>query len=214
MNLVLLVEVLLVAHHLHLHVPEAVVPHVEVVVDLLLELPAEAEPHCEGAPQHLPVDHNIEEVHEVVVRGVLGQQLHAQPLLVDQLVVEVYDLLLGLVDDELEDVGIGDEDAAFVGADLEEGHSEAVLLFGVQAVLFGEGKALGGAQTNPGCAGQLQELEQGRTVKLVGLDEFDEVGLKVLLPLHAVLHHVLVLVREGRQGHFCVVREDLEQLIS
>ena len=73
MDLALLIEVLLVPDHLHLYVSEADVPHVEVVVNLLLKLSAEAEPHCKGTPQHLPVDYYIKEMHEVVVRRVLGQ---------------------------------------------------------------------------------------------------------------------------------------------
>lgn len=82
MDLAFFIEVLLVSNNLHFYVSEADIPHVEVVVNLLLKLSTEAEPHCEGTPQHFPVDYNIKEMHEVVVRRILGQQLHAESFLV------------------------------------------------------------------------------------------------------------------------------------
>lgn len=49
---------------------------------------------------------------------------------------------------------------------------------------------------------------------MISLDEFHKIRLKVLLPFHAVLHHILILVREGRQGYFRIMREDLHQLLG
>lgn len=128
--------------------------------------------------------------------------------------MEVHDFLLRFVDDQLEDVWIGDEDAILVGADLEERHSEAIFLFGVQTLLLGKGKALSSPKPDSSSIGQFQKLEQGRTIKLISLDELHKIWLKVLLPFHAVLHHILILMRKGRQGYLRIVREDLDQLFG
>lgn len=72
--------------------------------------------------------------------------------------MKVYDFLLGFVDDELEDVWVGDEDAVLVSADLEERHSEAIFLLGVHALLLRKGKALSSPKPDPGSIGQLQKL--------------------------------------------------------
>lgn len=69
--------------------------------------------------------------------------------------MEVYDFLLGFIDDELKDVWVGDENAILVSADLEERHSEAIFLLGVHALLLGKGKALSSPKPDPGSIRQL-----------------------------------------------------------
>jgi hypothetical protein len=213
-DLPFLVEVLLVAHYLHLHVSKTDVPHVEVAVNLLLQLSAQPEPHCKGAPESLVVDYDLEEVEEVVDGWVFRQHLHAQPLLLQQSSVEVNYFLPRFVDDQLEDVRIGHQDAALVDAHFEERNSESVLVFGVETFLLGEREALTGSQANPRSVGQFHELEQGRTVELISFDEFHQVGLEQFLPFLAVLHHIFESGLDGREHYFCVVREGLGHLVG
>ena len=159
MYLPFFVKAFLISHHHHLHITKPDVPYIKIVINLLLQLSAQPEPHCKRSPKVFMIDHYFKEMQEVVDVGVFRQHLHTQSFLVHQSSVEIHHFLARLVDDQLQHLRIRHQDIALMGCHFEKGDLKPMVFLSVDTFFFGEREALGWSKMHPSCCRQFQELE-------------------------------------------------------
>ena len=70
------IEILLISDYLHLHIFEANIPNIKIVIYLFLELSTKAKPYCEASPQGFTVDYNLKEMQKIIFNSMLRNKFH------------------------------------------------------------------------------------------------------------------------------------------